>query len=165
MSAENIDFQLTPAGIHRRNAAEWAIQTFKAHFIAIICSLHPKFPLNLWDRLLPQALITLNLMCPSKINPQLSAYHQVFGAFDYNRTPMAPPGIKIYVHARPELRKTFAPHATRAWYLGPALNHYRCHRVFIPSTNKERVAETVVWQPHHCKMPTPTKDELALALL
>jgi hypothetical protein len=103
MSAEDIDFQLTPAGIHQRNAAEQAIQTFKVHCITIICSLHPKFPLNMWDQVLPQTLIMLNLMHPSKINPQLSAYHQGFGAFNYNRTPLAPPGIKIYVHAQPRL--------------------------------------------------------------
>ena len=31
----NIKFQLVPSHIHRRNAAEQAIRTFKAHFLAI----------------------------------------------------------------------------------------------------------------------------------
>jgi hypothetical protein len=62
MAAENIDYQLVPPGIHRRNAAERAIHTFKNHFIAGLCTTDPKFPLVLWDQLLPQALITLNLL-------------------------------------------------------------------------------------------------------
>jgi uncharacterized protein YkwD len=34
MDNQNISWQLTPVGIHRRNAAERAIQTFKNHFLA-----------------------------------------------------------------------------------------------------------------------------------
>ena len=32
MVEEHIDFQLVPPGLHRRNAAERAIRTFKNHF-------------------------------------------------------------------------------------------------------------------------------------
>ena len=46
-----------------------------------------ELPLHLWDRLLPQALLTLNLLRGSRINPKLSAWAQVNGLFDYNRTP------------------------------------------------------------------------------
>jgi hypothetical protein len=37
MTDEDVDYQLTPAGLHRRNWAERAIQTFKNHFIAGLC--------------------------------------------------------------------------------------------------------------------------------
>ena len=59
MDDESVEFQLVPPHVHRRNAAERAIRTFKNHFIAGLCSTDPNFPLHLWDRLLPQALITL----------------------------------------------------------------------------------------------------------
>jgi hypothetical protein len=62
MLDEDIAFQLTPVGHHRRNLAERAIQTFKEHFIAGLCSTHPDFPLVLWDKLLPQCILTLNLL-------------------------------------------------------------------------------------------------------
>jgi hypothetical protein len=52
----------------------------------------PTFPLKLWDKLLPQATITLNLLRKSRINPRMSAYAQLNGHFDFNRTPLAPPG-------------------------------------------------------------------------
>ena len=44
-----------PPKIHRRNAAERAIQTFKNHFLAGIATYNPKFPINEWDRLFQQA--------------------------------------------------------------------------------------------------------------
>ena len=74
MHEQNINFQITPAGLHMRNTAERVIQTFKNHFIAGTCTVNPNLPLNLWDKLIPQAIITLNLLSPSRINPKLSAY-------------------------------------------------------------------------------------------
>lgn len=62
MGEENELFQLVPPHLHQRNAAERAIQTFKNHFIAGIVSTNPKFPMNLWCCLLPQATVTLNLL-------------------------------------------------------------------------------------------------------
>jgi hypothetical protein len=77
-TAQNIDYQLVPPHCHRRNAAERAIKTFKEHFVAGLYSVDPSFPINLWDRLLPQAEITLNLLRTSHLHPRLSAaahYH------------------------------------------------------------------------------------------
>ena len=49
-----MDLQLTPPQIHRRNAAEQAIQTGKSHLIAGIVGVNPKFPLRLWFQLIQQ---------------------------------------------------------------------------------------------------------------
>ena len=57
-----VDYQLVPPGIHCRNAAKKAIRTFKNHFISGLSSTHPDFPLNLWDQLLEQAELTLDLL-------------------------------------------------------------------------------------------------------
>ncbi len=131
MTDQDVDFQLAPPYLHRRNAAERAIRTFKNHFIAGLCSTDKDFPLHLWDKLLPQALLTLNLLRGSRINPNLSAYAQVHGAFDYNRTPLAPPGTKVMVHEKSSVRGTWAPHAVDGFYVGPAMHHYRCYRVWV----------------------------------
>jgi hypothetical protein len=61
-TVNDIAYQLVPPHCHRHNAAERAIRTFKEHFVAGISSVDPYFPLHLWDRLLPQAEITLNLL-------------------------------------------------------------------------------------------------------
>ena len=163
MTAEGVDYQLVPPHIHRRNAAERAIRTFKNHFVAILSSTDLQFPLNLWDKMLPQALLTLNLLRGSRINPNLSAWAQVHGAFDYNRTPLAPFGTRVLVHEKPSVRATWAPHAVEGWYLGPAMNHYRCYRVWITETSAERVSETVVWLPSKVKMPTASSADAATA--
>jgi hypothetical protein len=88
LTTQGITYQLAPPHIHRRNNAERGIQTFKNHFIAGLCSVDPNFPLKLWDRLLPQATITLNLLRKTRIIPRMSAYAQL----SVNRTPLAPPG-------------------------------------------------------------------------
>jgi hypothetical protein len=54
-TVNNIAYQLVLPRCHRRNAAERAIRTFKEHFLAGLSSVDPSFPMQLWDRLLPQA--------------------------------------------------------------------------------------------------------------
>jgi hypothetical protein len=61
-TANNIAYQLVPPHCHRRNAAERAVRTFKEHFVTGLSSVDLAFPLHLWDRLLPQAEIILNLL-------------------------------------------------------------------------------------------------------
>jgi hypothetical protein len=90
LTKQGIHYQLSPPHINRRNNAERVIQTFKNHFIAGLYSVDPTFPLKLWDKLLPQATIMLNLWRQSRINPRMSAYAQLNGNFDFNRTPLAP---------------------------------------------------------------------------
>jgi hypothetical protein len=155
LHSSDIDFQLAPPGIHRRNAAERAIRTFKNHFIA-----DPDFPLHLWCRLLPQAIMTLNLLRSSRINPKLSAWAQVHGQFDFNRTPIAPPGIRVVVHDKPSNRKSWAAHGVEGWYVGPAMDSYRCYRVYIPSTNSERITDTLAWFP--TLIPMPANDSTSI---
>ena len=55
-------FQLVPPEMHRCNRAERAIRTFKDHFLSILAGVDQSFPPYLWDLLLPQAELTLNLL-------------------------------------------------------------------------------------------------------
>jgi hypothetical protein len=112
LHSKDIRFQLVPPHIHRKNAAERSTQTFKNHFVAMLCSTDTQFPIHLWDRLTPHAVITLNLLRQSRINPKLSAHAQLHGIFDYNKTPLAPPGTKVILHEKPDHRGSWAPHRT-----------------------------------------------------
>ena len=47
-------YQLVPPNIHRRNIAERAIRTFKAHFLSVLAGVDPTFPKFMWDNLLVQ---------------------------------------------------------------------------------------------------------------
>ena len=105
------------------------------------------FSLNLWDRTRPQAELTLNLLRGSRINPKLSAWEQLNGRYDFNATPIAPPGIKVLAHLKADQRDTWSTHAITAWYLGPALNHYRCYTIWAIKTRQERVVNQLMWFP------------------
>ena len=165
MVDQGIDYQLVPPHVHRRNAAERAIRTLKKHFIATLCATDPNFPLELWDRLLPQAVLSLNLMRGSRINPKLSAYAQLFGLFDYNRTPLAPPGTRAIIHDKPSNRDSWAAHGLDGWYLGPALESYRCYVCWITETRRERICDTVAFLPVHVTLPVATANDMILASL
>jgi hypothetical protein len=99
--------ELTPADQHRRNAAERAIQTFKGHFISVLAGVADGFPINQWDELLPQTILTLNLLRQSNMAPNISAYAYHHGSFDYNRMPIAPMGCAVQFHIKPSRRTTF----------------------------------------------------------
>ena len=147
LTAEKVEYQLVPPHIHRRNSAERAIQTFKNQFIAGLASTDPNFPLSNWCRLLPQTELTLNLLRPSRLNPKLSPYAQLEGAFDFTCTPLAPPGTHVIVHEKPTQRRTWALHSINGWYIGPAMDHYQCYRVWISSTHAKRIADTIQFFP------------------
>jgi hypothetical protein len=153
MREQQVDFQLAPPGIHRCNAAERAIQTFKDHFIAGLCSVDKDFPMHLWDALVAQAVLTLNLLRGSRINPNLSAWAQIYGTFDYNRTPLAPPGVKVLAHDKADKRGSWSSHALDGWYIGPALESYRCYRIWLWETRATRICDTVSWFPEKLPMP------------
>jgi hypothetical protein len=158
-TANDVEYQLVPPHCHRHNAAERAIPTFKEHFVAGRSSVDPTFPLHLWDRLLPQAEITLNLLRTSRLQPQLSAAAHFHGLVDYNKTAFAPPGCKVIAHEKPGKRRTWAPHGQHGYSLGPAMHHYRCQNVYISSTASERIVDTLEFFPHNYQMAQLSSTE------
>ena len=78
-----MQMEMVTPGSHHRNAAEFAIRNFKAHFLSVLAGTAQDFPPSLWDRLLPQAEITINLLRQSNETPNVSAYAHLSGPFDY----------------------------------------------------------------------------------
>jgi hypothetical protein len=108
--------------------------------------------------------MTLNMCRPSRINPKLSAYQQVWGNFDFNKTPLAPPGCKVVVHERAMERGAWACHGIVGYYIGPAMKHYRNYESYIPETRGIRTTNTLEFFPDKVDMPTTsTADRLARA--
>jgi hypothetical protein len=152
-TAQNINYQLVPPHCHRRNAVECAIMTSKEHFVTGISSVDLSFPMHLWDRLLPQAEITLNLLRTSCLYPQLSAAAHYHWLVDYNKTAFAPPGWKIIAHEKPGKRRTWAPHGQHGYSLGPTMHHCRCQNVYISTTASDRIVDTLELFPDNYQMP------------
>ena len=112
-----MDYQLASPRDHRINYAERAIQIYKNHFISTLQGADPDYPDNCWDLLMPQINITLNLLRQSKRDPTKSAYEVLNEPFNYDSTPLAPPGCKTIAFESPQSRKSFAPHGIAAWYI------------------------------------------------
>ena len=127
--------------------------------MAILASCDPKFPIAEWDRLLDQAELTLNLLRNSRVNPKLSSHAYLFGNFDFNSTPIAPPGTKVQVQIKTGQRGSWSYHSEDGWYVGRAINHYRCVNCYIPATHRTRIADTVKFFPTIIPFPSVTLED------
>ncbi len=154
--------ELTPADIHRRNIAEQGIQTYKGHFIATMAGVSNDFPIHQWHELVPQIVLTLDLLRQSNVAPNVSAYTYHHGHFDYNRMPLAPMGCLVQFHIKPNRRKTWGEHSSDGWYLTTSPDHYRCHYIFVKATRAKRISDTVFFKHKQITQPTLTTEDLII---
>ena len=159
-------FSYVSPGNHRVLRAERAIRSAKNHIIATLCTADDNFPAYLWDKLLDQAEMTLNHMRVCRSNEKVSAYEGMHGTkYDFMAHPIAPAGIKVVVHDKPDQRPSWAAHGVDGYYLGPALDHYRCWRTWITRTQSVRVSDTIAWFPARARMPgVSALDALSAAI-
>jgi len=161
-----IPFQYISAGSHRANKAERAIRAWKNHFIAGLATVDPKFPMDRWSDLKEQAELTLNHLRPFADSHSISAYEGIFGQkFDFLAHPLAPPGIKVLVYDPNDTRKSWAPHGTPGFVLGPALQHYRSQITYIPDTKGKRFSDQCSFHPVPFMFPGASTQELLLAAI
>ncbi len=156
INTNNMTYQLIPPHDHQWNKAEKAIQTFKDHFVAILCGADTLFPLNLWDLLLRQAEHTLNMLRPSQMTPTVSAYAYLWGQHDYNENSFVPLGCKVKSHLVPGIHETWAPHTASGYYIGTAWEHYCCHKVYIIDTRHTQICSSVFFKHKYLTMPSLT---------
>ena len=88
INSKKIQLLLVPPYMHRVNASEKVIDSYKNHFISGLDTFHPEFPLHLWWRSIPLASTTLNLLRPSRINSRLSAEECLNIIFDCKKKRM-----------------------------------------------------------------------------
>ena len=148
ITANNCTFQLVPPNVHRRNAAERAICTFKDHFLAILAGTAPNFPRDRWDLLLPQAELTLNLLRLSPTKPDQSAWEHLFGPYNFDATPMGPAGSRVIIHSKAQQRHSWEYRGHDGFYIGPALKHYRCYRVLNKVSHAVAITDALKFRHH-----------------
>jgi hypothetical protein len=149
-------YQLVPLEVHCCNAAKQPIQTFKSHFLTIIDGLPPAFPCYLWDLLLQQTELTLNLLHQSSITPSMSAWEHINGPFDYNATPLLPLGCPVITHNKPATCRNWDFHGSDGFYISVSLEHYCCHCIIDAKTKSLRVSNTVKFHYHYLTILTIT---------
>jgi hypothetical protein len=154
---------LVPPGNHRRNQAEHAIQTFKAHFISILAGVDDKFPLSLWCHLLEPMELTLNLLRQSKVAPKISAFAHVHSPHNYMKKPFAPLGCAIQAHIKPEDQRTWDPQSDAGFSLSTSMQHHQCFWVYIILTWAMRISESVFFKHQYITNPTVSPESNVVA--
>ena len=97
MDAWNSTYQLLPTNVHRINIAERDIRTFKAHFISVLAGVYPTFPKFMWDNLLTQTELTINLLQQATLNRSMSAWEYFNGAIDLQHFHWDPSVVSLSV--------------------------------------------------------------------
>ena len=138
----NVNYQLVEPNNHRVHAAECAIRTFKNNVVAGLSSVHPKFPMYLWYELIPQAFITLNLLRTYRTCTKISVYAHLHGTYNFGTTPLSPLGVRVLLYNDSNHTVSYVVHGDEAYYLGPALEHYRCYKLLFPSTGGIKICAT-----------------------
>ena len=106
---------------------------------------------------------TLNLLRTSRRNKKITAYEELYGKFDWNKTPLAPLGTKGVAYIDPDVRATFAPHCNDVFVAGMCPNHYRVLEFFDPKTRCYRQTCTYKLFPTHCKTPVTSEADRTIA--
>lgn len=138
--------------------------------ISTLAGTDPSFPKNLWDLLLPMVDMTLAILRPSCIIANTSSWDFIHrkNPFDFTKTPFGPAGCKVLVYESAASRSSMSDHGVEGYFIGPALEYYRCFTVYIPSTKSIRISDTVSWHindPTHTLSNHTTNDTIQLAII
>jgi hypothetical protein len=145
--------------MHRQNRAELAIRTFKDHFLAILAGVNSAFPPYLWDLLLPQDELTLNLLHQVTLNPRISTWEYFQGAFYFNKMPLGPVGCCLLIHAKPSTWGSWDFYAKPGFYIGPALDSYRCFNLVKSDTKSQVILDTIKFFHLYLSVLVPSADD------
>ena len=63
---------------------------------------------------------------------------QLKGSFKYKRTPMDPPGMKVFTHETPQQSQTWDFNGKEGWCIVTSPLHYRCYLIYVPDTRGGR---------------------------
>ena len=130
--------------------------------IAALSTVNPTCLLGLWDEFVPQLQGTMNRLCTLQRNSKIFAYEETEGAFDWNRTTLAPLRCKAVVYQDPNARTSWAPHPCDAFYLGHTPLHYRLKEYCMADTYFFSYAVGKLY-PAHCATPSISEADLTVS--
>lgn len=150
-----VKIEFVPPANHRANPSERAIRHAKNGIIAMCHTADPQFPANvLFEEVVGQAEIVLNQLRPWHDDPTINAWTGMHNApYDHSAHPMSIFGMRVVAYENSQQRPSWGAHGKDGFYLGPALQHYRCWRIHITETNSTRISDTIAWLPEPYRMP------------
>ena len=125
----------------------------------MLIGIDAKFLMSIWDYLIPQANITVNLLCQSNVHPHLSAWCHYNGLFDYNATLMGSVECQVLIYEPVNVRASWGAYAIDRYYTGPAMHHYRSFTVFAAKTRSIKISDIVQFRHATIIVPTITPED------
>ena len=156
---KKLEYDLVPKGQHRQNLSERALQTWKAHTIGALSGVSATFPLGLWDELLPQLNMQVNILRYSNIHPKVCSWTVLNGAHDFDRHPLAPLGVEIQMLDHHDKRKTWGLKSKPGYYVGTSLEHYSYYLGCMNYTKRIRGSDTVKLNHKYITTPSITTGD------
>ena len=118
------------------------------------------FPKYLWCQLLPQSVLTLNLLRKSRI---LSAHKQVFGSFNYQQTPLGWLGTLVIIHKTDQ--PSWAAHGKEGFLVDRAKDHYHSYKVSMKNTSGTQTSDAIEFLPTKYNIPKTSSQDRIIASL
>ena len=103
-----IEIKISAPDSLRADPVDRASRALLEHMISILGGAGPDFPLEQWNLLMPQIIITLSLLRESRCQPLLSACAQAKGVPGFNKAPLAPLGCAATARERAGKRGSWA---------------------------------------------------------
>ena len=87
------------------------------------------------------------------VSIQTSLHIRIYSVNLTSSTTLAPPGVKIVLHIKSHAKTSWDLNGAVGYYVGPALQYYRCITCYFPKTKNERVCDTIHFIPHVISIP------------
>jgi hypothetical protein len=81
------------------------------------------------------------------------------GPFDFNKTLLGPVGCCVLIHAKPATWQSWDFHARPGFYIGPALDSYRCFKLVKANTKIQVILDTIKFCHLYLSVPVPSGED------
>jgi hypothetical protein len=68
-------------------------------------------------------------------------------------------GCGVLIHDKPATRKSWDYRAKEGFYIGPALDHYRCYKLVKLETKQKVISNTVEFRHAHLQIPVVSAND------
>ena len=113
----------------------------------------------MWENLLAQTELTLNLLCQSTLNPCISEWGYFNGAFEYTSTPLGPIGCKIIIHTTSKNCNPGIKEGREGFIVGPAIHHYHCIQAIGSKKEALIITDTSDYLHEYLTQPSVTSED------
>ena len=100
-------------------------------FLLGLSKLDAKCTLKLWYHIIPQAKISLNILCLPRLHHQLFDQFHISRSFGCETNPIGHPVTCVVANIKPTCCLYLSPHGDPWLYIGPTMDNYLCHSVYI----------------------------------